>query len=76
MKVVYAGLAGAVGAVLYNNVDGTIAGTLGTPRDEGPYVPTVGITKALGLSLIDEIEAGEAPVGDLYVKTEISNATT
>ncbi|EOD52192.1 Glycoside hydrolase family 47 [Neofusicoccum parvum] len=76
LKSVYAGLAGAVGAIIYNNIDGDLQGTLGTPREEGPYVPTVGIPQALGLSLIDEIEAGDAPVGDIYTNTTIETVDT
>ncbi|KAL0258706.1 hypothetical protein SLS55_006208 [Diplodia seriata] len=76
LKSVYAGLAGATAAVIYNNVEGTLSGTLGTPRDEGPYVPTVGISNELGLELVDEIAGGASPVADVYVSTVISNATT
>ncbi|WP_116050364.1 M28 family metallopeptidase [Amycolatopsis palatopharyngis] len=41
--------AGAVGAVIYNNVDGDLNGTLGDP--DGARIPTGGISKAAGESL-------------------------
>lgn len=39
-------------------------------------MPTVGISNALGLELVDEIAGGASPVADLYVATVIENATT
>ncbi|MDJ1131807.1 M28 family metallopeptidase [Streptomyces iconiensis] len=41
--------AGAVGAVIYNNIDGALNGTLGSPTDA--RVPTGGLTKADGEAL-------------------------
>ncbi|WP_199430830.1 M28 family metallopeptidase [Qaidamihabitans albus] len=44
--------AGAVGAIVYNNVDGPVNGTLGDP-DAG-VIPTGGISKAAGEQLVAE----------------------
>lgn len=56
--------AGAVGAIIYNNTDGDLNGTLGAP-DAG-RVPTGGITKAAGEAL-----AAEAGQGEVTVNLEI-----
>lgn len=66
MKSALAGTAGAVGVIIYNNVDGLLAGTLGSAeRPEGPYPPTVGLSKADGLTIL----AGITPTttGDLTI---------
>lgn len=52
--------AGALGAIVYNNIEGTVAGTLGAPF--GEYVPIVGITQAEGQALLAALEAGEVKV--------------
>ncbi|SFB01518.1 Zn-dependent amino-or carboxypeptidase, M28 family [Amycolatopsis marina] len=44
--------AGAVGAVVYNNEDGALNGTLGSP--DAARIPTGGISKAAGESLIGQ----------------------
>ncbi|GAA1150860.1 M28 family metallopeptidase [Streptomyces hebeiensis] len=53
-----AGAAGAVGAVIYNNTEGALNGTLGDPN--AGVIPTGGITKAEGEALA--AEAGKGPV--------------
>ena len=59
IKVGNAGAAGAVGAIIYNNVDGDVAGTLGTPQPvEGSYVPVAGLSKARGDALLAATQAG------------------
>nr|WP_245245057.1 M28 family metallopeptidase [Streptomyces palmae] len=52
--------AGAVGAIIYNNTDGALSGTLGDP-DAG-RVPTGGITQADGEALMAEAARGEVTV--------------
>ncbi|ANB15816.1 Ape3p [Sugiyamaella lignohabitans] len=50
-----AGLAGAVAAIIYNNVDGdNIPGTLGTPL--GHEVPTMGLSKKLGDHFVEKVK--------------------
>ena len=76
VKVALAGARGAVGALIYNNVDGNLDGyslqRLSTP--EGPYVPTGGISQADGLALIEKLDAGIDVIADL--STEMSVKTT
>jgi subtilisin family serine protease len=47
-KVANAAAAGAVGAIIYNNTDGSFAGTLGTA---GSWIPAVTISRLDGLAL-------------------------
>ncbi|MFD7095777.1 M28 family metallopeptidase [Streptomyces xanthophaeus] len=59
-----AAAAGAVGAVIYNNTDGALNGTLGDPA--AGKVPTGGVTQAEGEKL-----AAEAAVGPVEVTLDI-----
>ncbi|MFD2621748.1 M28 family metallopeptidase [Streptomyces chumphonensis] len=52
--------AGAIGAVIYNNTEGELNGTLGDPNVG--VIPTGGITKADGEALSDAVEAGDVSV--------------
>ncbi len=52
--------AGAVGAIIYNNTDGSLAGTLGA-ADAG-RIPTGGITQEAGEALAAEAAEGEVTV--------------
>ncbi len=53
---------GAVAAIVYNNAEaGVTAGTLGTVND---FVATAGISKADGLRLVEEYNAGTALTSD------------
>ena len=78
LKSALAGAAGAVGAVIYNNVEGALSGTLGAPppRPEGPYVPTVGVPLANGTALVTAITGGQTIIGDLSVRSITENRTT
>ena len=62
--------AGAAGAIIYNNQDGSISGTLGDPYVD--YAPVLGISKAAG----DEIAAALAEgtvEGDLVVDATVED---
>lgn len=48
--------AGAVAAIIYNNTDGSINGTLGAPSDT--YVPATGLSKVDGDKLAAAVKAG------------------
>lgn len=76
VKSVLAGAANAVAAIVYNNVDGSISGTLGEPSNPlGPYVPVVGISLKDGKDLAGQI--GKGPLSaDLSVLSELQNRTT
>ncbi|MBW1604492.1 M28 family peptidase [Streptomyces sp. JJ66] len=52
--------AGAVGALIYNNVEGELNGTLGDPA--AGRVPTGGLSQADGQSLSEAVAAGEVTV--------------
>ncbi|KAI7473459.1 hypothetical protein KC357_g5510 [Hortaea werneckii] len=77
LKSSLAGAAGAVAAVVYNNVEGTLGGgTLGEPpRPEGPYVPSLFTTLENGTAILNALDAGEV-TGDLFVNSVIENRTT
>ncbi|MFI1394652.1 M28 family metallopeptidase [Streptomyces sp. NPDC020681] len=51
-----AAVAGAVGAVIYNNTDGALSGTLGDPA--AGKIPTGGVTLAEGNKLAADVAAG------------------
>lgn len=76
IKVALAQSKGAVGALIYNNVPGTLDGyalqRISTP--EGSYVPTGGISQADGEALVALIDAGQDLVAHLSTSTR--NATT
>ncbi|KAL4905608.1 hypothetical protein BDW74DRAFT_18232 [Aspergillus multicolor] len=75
-KSVYAAAAGAAAAIVYNNVEGTVAGTLGAAQSElGPYAGIVGITLADGEALIALTEEGPVTV-DLWIDSVMENRTT
>ncbi|EAA28271.1 hypothetical protein GE21DRAFT_6081 [Neurospora crassa] len=56
-KALSAKEAGAVGLVIYNNVDGSLSGTLGEAFKD--YAPVVGLSKEDGEALIASIKGGE-----------------
>jgi len=56
-KVLNAAEKGALGVIVFNNVAGTINGTLGEANDK--YVPAVSLTKAEGDALADKLANGE-----------------
>ena len=76
VKVALAGARGAIGALVYNNVEGNLDGyslqRISTP--EGPYVPTGGVSQSDGLALIEKLNAGVDVIVDL--STEMSVKTT
>ncbi|KAF7591623.1 Leucyl aminopeptidase yscIV [Aspergillus hancockii] len=75
-KSVLAAKAKAAAAIVYNNVAGSMAGTLGAAHsDKGPYAAIVGISLADGQKLISLAEAGSASV-DLWVNSQQENRTT
>jgi Zn-dependent M28 family amino/carboxypeptidase len=77
LKSALAGSAGAVGAVIYNNVAAAVSGTLGPPpRAEGPYVATVGVTQELGQAYLSQLSGGAEVSATLDVLTDIQIITT
>ncbi|MFG3053967.1 M28 family metallopeptidase [Kitasatospora sp. NPDC048239] len=72
-KQAAAAAAGAAGAIIYNNTDGDLNGTLGEP-DAG-RVPTGGITKAAGEALAAKAAAGPVSV-NLDIRTFMEKRKT
>lgn len=76
-KSVLAGKADAVAAIVYNNIDGSLSGTLGSPSSPlGPYVPIVGISLEDGTQLVSQIETTGSVTAELSVLSELQNRTT
>ncbi|KAL4804659.1 hypothetical protein BDV18DRAFT_26654 [Aspergillus unguis] len=75
-KSVYAAQADAAATIVYNNVDGSLSGTLGDAQSElGPYTGILGITLEDGEALIALAEAGTVNV-DLWIESTLENRTT
>lgn len=72
-KSANAATAGAIGAIVYNNVEGSLAGTLG---GVGEYVPTVGIDLVAGEEILAAIQNGTAVTANLEVNSILENRTT
>ncbi|MFI6444210.1 M20/M25/M40 family metallo-hydrolase [Kitasatospora sp. NPDC050543] len=61
--------AGAVGAIIYNNADGDLGGTLGSPAEA--RIPTGGVSKARGETLVARVAGGPVSVNlDIRTHTE------
>ena len=76
LKSALAGAAGAAAAIIYNNEAGLIGGgTLGPARPEGDYIPTIGIAKADGESILTSLEDGDV-TGEVVTNSDIRNVTT
>lgn len=71
-KASLAKAAGAVGTVIYNNVPGNLAGTLG---GVGDYAATVGVSQETGATLLSAVAAGEV-TATLIVDAIAENRTT
>ncbi|KAF2755599.1 peptidase M28 [Pseudovirgaria hyperparasitica] len=79
LKSSLAGAAGAIGALIYDNVpgDAPLSGTLGSaPRPTGPYVPTVGTSNNNGTALVQVINSGTEVIAHLDVETTITDVTS
>jgi Zn-dependent M28 family amino/carboxypeptidase len=73
-KVTGASAAGAVGAIVYNNVAGSLSGTLGGFDDA--YVPAAGISLEAGQDLVAQLSAGTVVNGELQTESTFENRTT
>ncbi|KAF7178066.1 hypothetical protein CNMCM7691_006724 [Aspergillus felis] len=75
-KSVLSAKAGAAAALVYNNIDGSMAGTLGGATSElGPYAPIAGISLAHGQALIKLTQAGTV-TANLWINSKVENRTT
>lgn len=75
-KSFLAGQAGAVAAIIYNNVpaEGVISGTLGAINKT--QVATVGVSNEAGSVWVDALKAGENLTSSVYVDSYVKNAGT
>lgn len=73
VKSTNAAAAGALGAIIYNNVEGELAGTLG---GLGDYVASVGTDLATGEALLAALQNGTELIGELEVDSVLENRTT
>jgi Zn-dependent M28 family amino/carboxypeptidase len=64
-KSISARAAGAIGAIIYNNVPGSLSGTLGDPFQD--YAPVVGIAQEDSVPLLEKLGAGETVTVDFDV---------
>lgn len=62
MKATFAKAAGALGTIVYNNVEGVIAGS-----GEGALGPVVSIPLSVGTSLVAQLASGATVVATLKV---------
>ncbi|KAF2181525.1 leupeptin-inactivating enzyme 1 precursor [Zopfia rhizophila CBS 207.26] len=76
IKVGLAASRGAIGVLIYNNVDGNLEGySLQKFEDpEAPYVPTGGISQSAGEALVAQLEAGTEVIVDLTTVAEASTS--
>lgn len=72
-KSVAARAAGAIGAIIYNNVPGPISGTLGEPFLD--YAPTVSISQEDSVAILAALEAGDVAV-DFDVDATVEERVT
>ncbi|EXJ60451.1 aminopeptidase [Cladophialophora yegresii CBS 114405] len=73
-KASNAAAAGALGALIYNNVPGAISG--GTLSEPGDYAPSLSISQEDGLALLAQVEAGTPVAVELEVNAILENRTT
>lgn len=69
-KATNAKAAGAIGTIIYNNVEGLLQGTLG---GAGDYAPTIGISLADGQTLVTALESGTVTAD---VKVDLTETLT
>lgn len=75
-KAEFAAKFGAHAAIIYNNEEGSIRGTLGVPKEGVDVSPCVGVGKKEGEKFAAQIEAGEELVAEVYVDSFVGPITT
>lgn len=73
-KSALAGSAGAIAAVVYNNEEGTLQGTLGTPVPE--HVATFGISLEDAKAFVPRLKEGEKVEGSAYIDAIVETINT
>ncbi|EME48633.1 hypothetical protein DOTSEDRAFT_119156, partial [Dothistroma septosporum NZE10] len=69
-----AGKAGAVAAVIYNNENGTLHGTMGTPDTD--HIATFGISAEEAAPTLKKLKAGKAVDAIAYIDAEVQTIKT
>lgn len=67
---------GAIAAIIYNNEDGDVRGTLGVPPEGVKVAPCVGISKKEGEKFADLLQHGEVLEGMVIVDSFVGPITT
>ncbi|QPG74137.1 hypothetical protein FOA43_001459 [Brettanomyces nanus] len=75
-KAITAGKLGAKAAIIYNNEDGSIRGTLGVPPKGTAVAPSVGISKTLGEYYLGLLASGEHLEGSVVVDSFVGIVKT
>lgn len=76
-KSVLAEAAGAKAAIVYNNAEGMLSGTLGSAQsDLGPYAPIAGISQDSGQKLAKQLQNSAALSAHLMINQQMENRTT
>lgn len=77
-KTALAGAAGAAGAIIYNNVNGSFSGTLGAASNPlGPYSLVAGVSLESGQTLLQSLLENTTTIEvDLNVNSILENRTT
>ncbi|KAK9235412.1 hypothetical protein V1525DRAFT_271011 [Lipomyces kononenkoae] len=73
-KSALAGKAGAVAAVIYNNGQGSLSGTLGEPSPD--HVATFGLSREDSEPYIEELRAGKTVAAKAYIDSIVENIKT
>ena len=73
-KSTHAGRAGATAAVIYNNENGTLHGTMGTPNDD--QIATFGISLEEAQSSLKKLKSGKKIDAIAYIDAEVKTIHT
>ncbi|KAF3917889.1 hypothetical protein ABW20_dc0107811 [Dactylellina cionopaga] len=65
-----AGKAGAVAAIIYNNDEGELSGTLGTPKKH--HVATFGVSDIVGQYVLDDLKEGKEVDASAYIDSVVN----
>ncbi|KAF5870732.1 putative aminopeptidase y protein [Botrytis fragariae] len=73
-KSANAGKAGAIAAVVYNNANGSLSGTLGAPNAD--HIATFGISDEEAAPYVEKLKNGESIDGSAFVDALVEEITT
>lgn len=73
-KSTLAGKNGAIGAIIYNNEEGSVKGTLGSPNKD--MVATLGLSEKDGMLYAERLSHGDTLLTTMYVDSYVGNIKT